>query len=104
MKLALKLILILLVLLAVLYAAAPLWLSYVIGGQLPPGWQLVELKSAYPRLSGIKVDSITVKGSLGFTDLTLTATDLNLVFQGLETHVDKDSVDILVKANESASG
>ena len=103
MKLALKLIVAVVVSFACVYAAAPLWLSYVIAGQLPPGWRLLELKSGYPRPAGIEIHSISVKGDLGTAGLTLTATDLNLVFRGFETHIGKVSADIFLQAGESPS-
>ena len=104
MKLALKLVLAVVVLLAGAYAATPLWLSYVVAGQLPTGWQLLELKSGYPRPAGIKVGLISVKGAFGTTGLTLTATDLNLVFRDFETDIDKVSADVFLQAGEPPSG
>ncbi len=101
MKLALKLILIMTVLLAGVYAATPLWLPYILAGQLPPGWQLEELNSSYPGPAGINFNSMRVKGELGLAALTLTATDLHFEYRNLKTDIDKVNLDIYLQSNGS---
>ena len=101
MKLLLKLILILLVIFAGIYAATPLWLSYVLDRQLPAGWQLDELEIGYPGLTGINAGLLRVKGELAVADLTLTSTDIRFVYEGLKTGIGQVSLDIYLHPSES---
>ncbi len=101
MKLLLKLILILFVIFAGIYAATPLWLSYVVARQLPAGWQLDELETGYPGLAGINAGLLSVKGELAVADITLTSTDIRFTYEGLKTEIGQVSLDIYLHTTES---
>ena len=103
MKLFLKLILILCVVIAGIYAATPLWLPYVLARQLPPGWQLEELQSGYPRLADIHIDMLRVKGELGPAGIALTSSDLRFTYQGLKSDIGLVSVDVYLHGAETRS-
>ena len=103
MKLLLKLFLILCLVIAGTYAATPLWLSYILARQLPPGWQLEELQSGYPGLAGIHIDQLRVKGELGLAGIALTLSDLRFTYQGLKSDIDLVSVDVYLHATETRS-
>ena len=103
MKLLLKLILILCVVITGIYAATPLWLPYVLARQLPPGWQLEELQSGYPRLADIHIDMLRVKGELGAAGIALTSSDLRFTYQGLKSDIGLVSVDVYLHAAETSS-
>jgi len=105
MKLLLKLFLILCLVLAGIYAATPLWLPNILARQLPTGWQLEELQSSYPGLTGINVGLLRVKGGFGTTGLELTSSDLRFDYQGLQTDIDRVSLEIHISdaENESAA-
>ena len=103
MKLLLKLFLILCLVLAGIYAAAPLWLPNILARQLPTGWQLEEFQSSYPGLTGINVDLLRVKGGLGTTSLELTSSDLQFGYQGLKTKIARISLDIYLGGAENGS-
>lgn len=101
MKLLLKLFLILCVVLAGFYAATPLWLSHILARQLPPGWQLEELQSGYPGLTGISVGLLRTKGAIGPVSIALSSSDLRLTYQGLKTNIGLVSVDVFRSAPQS---
>ncbi len=82
MTLKLKLLLFLCVVLAGIYATTPLWLSFVLARQLPPGWQVEKLDSAYPGLTGIKLNYLLVKGEFPDTGMILAASDIQLGYRG----------------------
>ena len=103
MKILLKLFLILCLVLAGIYAATPLWLPKILARQLPTGWQLEELQSGYPGLTGINVDLLRVKGGLGNTGLELTSSDLRFGYQGLKTDIAQVSLDIYIGGAENRS-
>jgi hypothetical protein len=103
MKLLLKLLLILCLLLAGTYAAAPLWLSYVLARQLPPGWQLEELQSGYPGLAGIQVDLLRVRGEPGVAGLELTASDIRFEYDGFKTDIGLVSLDVFIRTGRSST-
>lgn len=103
MKLLLKLFLILCLLLAGIYAATPLWLPKILARQLPTGWQLEELQSGYPGLTGINAALVRVKGALGNTGLVLTSSDLRFDYQGLKTDIAQVSLDIYISGAENRS-
>ena len=105
MKLLLKLCLMLCLVLAGIYAATPLWLPNILARQLPTGWQLEELQSSYPGLTGINVGLLRVKGGFGTTGLELTSSDLRFDYQGLQTDIDRVSLEIHISdaENESAA-
>lgn len=101
MKLLLKLLLFLSVLLVALYAATPLWMSYLVSNQLPPGWQLEKLESGYPGASEIKIKSLHVKGVLQTAKLDLTAVDLHFNYRQLKTEISSVSLNVYMQAAES---
>jgi hypothetical protein len=103
MKLLLKSFLILLVLLAGIYAATPLWLSYVLARQLPPGWQLEELQSGYPGLAGIKIDTLRVKGEFATAGLVVTSSDLRFDYEGPQTAIGRVALDVYLGAGSNWS-
>jgi len=103
MKLLLKLLLILCLVLAGIYAAAPLWLPNILARQLPTGWQLEEFQSSYPGLTGINVDLLRVKGGLGTTRLELTSSDLRFDYQSLEMEIARISLDIYLGGAENGA-
>jgi len=102
-KLLLKLLLILFVLLAGIYSASPLWLPYFVARQLPPGWQLEQLKSGYPGPAGIHFDLLRVKGELGVTGLTLSASDISFGYEGLKTDIGLVTLDVFMRAGEKTA-
>jgi len=101
MKLFLKLLLLVLVLLAGVYASSPLWLSRVVAAQLPPGWRLEAFSSSYPGLTAIRLKSIAVSGDLGPSVLKLSATDLLFEYETFRTEIGAASVDVFMLAGES---
>ena len=103
MKLQLKLFLIACLLLAAVYAAAPLWLSYILARQLPPGWQLEELQSGYPGLAGIHVDLLRLRGEPGAAGLEITATDIRLEYEGLKTDIGLVSLGVFIRTGGSGT-
>ncbi len=102
MKILLKLLLSLCVLVAGICAATPLWLPYVFARQLPPGWQLEELETGYPGISGINVSALKVSGNLQAAFLALTAADIHFTYQGLKTDIGSLSLDVFLQAVEGA--
>jgi hypothetical protein len=105
MKLLLKSLLILFIVCAGIYAATPFWLSNILTRQLPPGWQLEELNSGYPGLTGIDVSLLRVEGVLGPVGMALTSSDLHFTYKGLKTDIGRLVVDIFLDAPEiGASG
>ncbi len=103
MKLLLKSFLILLALLAGIYAATPLWLPHVLARQLPPGWQLEELHSGYPGPAGINIDSLRLKGVFALTGLIITSSDLRFDYKGFETAIGLVTLDLYPGAGASRS-
>lgn len=103
MKFTLKLLLILSLLLAGIYAATPLWLPYIVSKKLPPAWQLEKLESGYPGLSGINISLLRVGGELGTAKMVLTAADTRLNYRGLKTDVDSLSLDVYMQETEDWS-
>jgi hypothetical protein len=98
MKLLLKAFLILLILSACIYAAAPLWLPYILARQLPPGWQLETLDSSYPGPAGIDVNLLRVKNETGVIGIAINASDLRFNYRELDTDIGLVSLDIYLPA------
>lgn len=98
MKRLLKLILSLVILFAGIYAATPLWLPYVFARQLPPGWQLKEMETAYPGFSGVRFETLRMSGKLQAATLELTATDVRFSYQGLKTEIGSLLLDISMQS------
>ncbi len=98
MRPLLKSFLILCLVCAGIYAAAPIWLSHILARQLPPGWQLQELQSGYPGLTGINVGLLRVEGALGPVGIALTSSDLHFTYRGLETDIGQLVVDVYMGA------
>jgi len=71
MKLLLKLLLLLVIAVAGIYAAIPLWLPDILVRQLPPGWQLEELQTGYPGISGININRLRLKREFAGGTLSL---------------------------------
>ncbi|MBE9549332.1 MAG: hypothetical protein IMF09_08015 [Proteobacteria bacterium] len=63
MKILLKGLLYTGLLLVVIYAASPFWISHLLSNQLPPGWEFEELDIDYPGISGININSLRLKGN-----------------------------------------
>lgn len=103
MKLLLKLTLILCFVLLGTYAAAPLWLPYILASQLPPGWKLHEMQSGYPGVGGIDVDQLQIKGEHGGADIELRASGIRLEYRGLETAIGLADVDVQMNDFEEKS-
>jgi len=101
MKLLPKLILILFVIFAGIYAATPLWLPYVLARQLPAGWQLDELEIGYPGLAGINAGLLRLKGEFAVADITLTSTEIRFVYDSLKTEIEQVSLDIYPHVTET---
>lgn len=98
MKLLLKLLLSLSILIAGIYAATPLWLSYIFARQLPSGWQLEKLDTAYPGFSGININVLRVKGELQAAGVALTVADIRFSYHGLKSEIGSVSLDVFMKA------
>ena len=98
MKLLLKLLLSLCVLIASIYASTPLWLPYILAGQLPPGWQLEKLETDYPGFSGVHFKALRVSGKLQAATLELTATDFRFSYRGLKTEIGSLTLDVFFLA------
>jgi len=101
MKFTLKFLLFLCFVSAVMYAASPLWLSYIVARQLPSGWQLVGLDADYPGLSGIDIHGLRVKGGIQAADMTIAVPDLRFSYQGLKTAADSITLDIYLRSPEN---
>jgi len=102
MKLLLKLLLPLGILIAGIYAATPLWLSYILAKQLPSGWQLEKLDAAYPGFSGININLLRVQGELQAAGVALTAADIRFSYQGLKTEIGSLSLDVFMQASKDS--
>jgi len=102
MKFTLKLLLLLCIILAGIYATTPLWLPYVLERQLPPGWQLESLDAGYPGLSGIDISSLRLKGGLPAADLAITTADLRFNYRGLKVEIDSASLEIHFLTTENS--
>ncbi len=103
MKYTLKLLLLLCIVLAGMYAATPSWLPYILARQLPPGWQLEQLEAAYPGLTGIDIQRLRLKGELQMAGFTLAATDIRFNYKGLKTAIDSLSLDVRIRTAKSRS-
>ena len=103
MKSLLKLLLILCVLIAGIYAATPLWLPYIIARQLPPGWQLEQLEAGYPGIHAINIKTLRVKGELRTTGMALAVADIRFSYQGLKTAIGSVSLDVFMRATEDSA-
>jgi hypothetical protein len=101
MKLILKLLAIVVILLAGVYAATPLWLPHVLAGQLPPGWRLETLRSSYPGLHSIRLKLIRVNGDFGPAALRLSATDLLVEYRSFKTGIGAVTADVFMQSAES---
>jgi hypothetical protein len=101
MKFILKLLLFLCILIVGIYAATPLWLSYILANQLPPGWRLEELEAGYPGISGININVLSAKGGLQATDLEVSAADIRFRYRGLKTRIESLSLDVWLRSGES---
>jgi hypothetical protein len=99
MKFRFKFLLFLCVVFVGIYATTPVWLAQVLGKQLPPGWQLEELDSGYPGLSGIDINLLRVKGGLQAAGVTITASDISFTYQGLKSEVASVVVDVFFHAD-----
>lgn len=104
MKLILRLLLIVLILLAGVYATTPLWLPPVLARQLPAGWQLETLKSSFPGLNGIRLKLVRVNVELGPAVLRLSATDLLFEYRSFNTEIDGLSADVFMHGGASQAG
>ena len=103
MTFKLKLLLFLFVVFTGIYATTPLWLSYALAGQLPPGWQVEKLDSGYPGLSGIKLNFLLVKGEFLNADMILAATDMRLSYRGPGADIASLSLEVRPRATEDRS-
>jgi len=88
------------VLLATIYATAPLWLPNVIGRQLPPEWQLENVDIGYPGVSGIDIKLLELKSETPAAAITVTARGLRFDYEGLRTQV--DSLDVIIEMHDTA--
>ncbi len=79
---------------AAIYAATPLWLPGVIGKQLPDDWQLGQLKTGYPGVSGIDIHSLQLQGRLPKAEVDISATGIRFSYQQFQSHIDAMSVDV----------
>jgi hypothetical protein len=98
MKLTFKLLLLLCLLIAAIYAATPLWLPHIVSKQLPHGWQLQAMDTAYPDTSGIHIHSLQVKGELQAAELTLSAKDIRFNIFEFKTRINSVSLDAFMRA------
>lgn len=101
MKRIFKTLVVVIVLLAGIYAATPLWLPHVIASRMPDGWRLETLRSAYPGLSGIRLKSLSADGEYGPANLKVSATDLYFAYRSLATDIDELTVDVFVRPGPS---
>ena len=103
MKSLLKLLLILCVLFAGIYAATPLWLPYIFARQLPPGWQLEQLEAGYPGIRAINIKTLRVKGELQAAGIALAAADIRFSYRGLKTAIGPVTLDVFMQATEDSA-
>ena len=103
MKLLLKAFLILFIVVACVYAAAPLWLPHILAGQLPAGWRLEELDSGYPGPSGIKVNFLRVKSDSAAFGLAISASDLHFDYRELDTDASLVALDVYMRTAAGGS-
>jgi len=103
MKLLLKLFLIVCLLIAGIYLATPLWLSYALARQLPESWQLEELKTGYPGLDGINIDLLRVRAELGVADLSLSSSDHRFEYRGLKSDIGRVVLDVYLHPSQKLS-
>lgn len=103
MKFLLRLSLLLIVLLAGVFVATPLWLSLVFESQLPAGFQLEKLKSGYPGAAGININALHVKGGLKGADLDIVAADIRFNYRGLKSEIGSVSLDVFLRTGEDRS-
>ncbi len=102
MRVLLKLILILSVLLAVIYASSPLWLGSIVARQLPPDWQLEELESQYPGFSALKIKTLKLRGVNSNSGLALSINQLLLPYSLEQLSADTLAVDVTLEPQAAA--
>jgi hypothetical protein len=100
MKFTFRLLLLLLLVSAGIYATTPWWAPFVLVKLLPPGWQLEVLETGYPGLAGIDVHSLHVKGGIQAADMAIAARDLRFEYEGLKTDADSIEIDIHLRSAE----
>jgi hypothetical protein len=98
MKFTFKLLLLLSLVIAAIYAATPLWLPHIFSKQLPQGWQLQAMDTGYPDTSGIHIHSLQVKGELQAAELTLSAKDIHFNIFEFKTRINSVSLDVFMRA------
>lgn len=100
MKQLLKPLLILVGVLAVIYASSPWWLPVILAKQLPPEWQLETIKMSWPGFSGINLKHVEARGKLPGLTLTIEAENSRLSYQGLATTVDSVMLHIYLPSSQ----
>lgn len=94
MKFVLRVLLGLCIVMLAVYAATPLWLPGIIGKQLPDGWQLQQVRTDYPGISGINIQLLQLKGSLPEAELDVSANDIFFSYQQIQTRIGSMSVGV----------
>jgi len=92
-----KLFLGLLIVFAGIYAATPLWFPYFLARQLPTGFQLEHAEINYPGVTGINIKALRVNGEALAADITLSAADVLIGYQGLRGEIDSLLLEIYVR-------
>ncbi|MCW8925377.1 MAG: YdbH domain-containing protein, partial [Xanthomonadales bacterium] len=94
MKLLLKLLLNLAVLIAGIYAAAPLWIPGMFAAQLPVGWKVVDMGCGYPGLTSLRCKFLSVVAELPLANLTISADDILVEYSTWKTAVGSVLLDV----------
>lgn len=97
MKLTFKSLLLLCLVIAVIYAATPLWLPHLLNRQLPDGWQLEALDAGYPGVSGISIHSLKLKGGLPAADVSISAVNVRFSYSGIKTQIESLTLNVFMR-------
>ena len=104
MKWFLKLIIVLVIVLATLFATTPLWFPNLVENRLPDGWLLEEIDFDYPGASGVDVNTLRLKVYQNHIPVTLTARGIHLGFRQLDTRISSLTADVHLAESSGDSG
>jgi hypothetical protein len=100
----LKLIIVLVIVLATLFATTPLWFPNLVENRLPDGWLLEEIDFDYPGASGVDVNTLRLKVYQNHIPVTLTARGIHLGFRQLDTRISSLTADVHLAESSGDSG
>ena len=103
MKITLRIAGILFVLLAASYFAFPWWIPLVAGQKLPAGFELEEMVSDYPDVSGISIKSLRVVGPVLGGRIGLSANNIQVGYKGLIRNIGSVELSIWLDAETGNS-